>query len=222
MAAWTGQQAPLLVATGGFIVAVPVATGFAVSRFHLYDVDRILSNTLTYTLLSAVLIGTYAVVVVAAGRALSVIGGSSAIAAVAATLVVVTIAAPVRGGLEDWLDRRFNRRRFEAVRYVGDSLRAGSGVVIEDVLARAVGDPSLTVCHWSAERHRWSNADGVAVVPADDSVAVDRDGVPVARVSFDPTVVEAHTVRAAARTVRSSCRSTTRRSSRTSRRSSPS
>ena len=117
LSAWTGHPAPLLVATGGFVVVVPIVAGLAIARFHLYEVDRILSRALTYALLSAVLTLTYVAVVLAAGRAFSYLDDSSAIAAALATFVAVTIASPVRSAIQDGLDRRFNRRRFEAVRY---------------------------------------------------------------------------------------------------------
>ena len=127
VSAWTGHPAALLVATGGFVVTVPVAAGLAIIRFHLYEVDRILSRTFTYVAMSALLAATYAVVVVGAGRALSGLADSSAVAAVIATLVAVTIASPARTGIQDGLDRRFNRRRFEAVRLVQDWARRPSG-----------------------------------------------------------------------------------------------
>ena len=96
LSAWTGHPAPLLLATGGFVVLVPVAAGLAIARFHLYEVDRILSRALTYAVLSAVLTLTYVAVVLAAGRAFSYLDESLAIAAALATFVAVTVASPPR------------------------------------------------------------------------------------------------------------------------------
>jgi signal transduction histidine kinase len=190
VAAWTGHPAALLVATGGFVVTVPVAAGFAITRFHLYEVDRILSRTFTYVALSALLAATYAVVVVGAGRALSGLADASAVAAVVATLVAVSIASPARTAIQDGLDRRFNRRRFEAVRIVHDWSRSPAGDEVDHVLRRAVGDPTLTIAYWSAGRGQWSTAGGAPTSPDADAVEVVRDGTPVARVSFDATTVE--------------------------------
>jgi signal transduction histidine kinase len=198
ISAWSGHPAALLIATGGFIVSVPVAAGLAVSQFHLYEVDRVLSRTLTYVVLSAVLAVTYAAVVVTAGRALSGLADSSAVSAVIATLVAVTIAAPVRSGIQDGLDRRFNRRRFEAVRFVEDALRSAAGREIEDIIRRAVGDAGLTIAYRLEERDQWSTTQGTPVSPDADAVEVARDGRPVARVSFDASTVERDVVEAVA------------------------
>jgi signal transduction histidine kinase len=189
VSAWTGHPAALLVATGGFVVTVPVAAVLAITRFHLYEVDRILSRTFTYVVMSVLLAATYAAVVVAAGRTLSGLADSSAVAAVIATLVVVTIASPTRAGIQDWLDRRFNRRRFEAVRLVQDWARHPGGEV-DDVLRRAVGDPTLAIGYWSERRGQWSTVDGLPTTPDPAAVEVVRDGRPVARVSFAATTVD--------------------------------
>ena len=190
VSAWTGHPAALLVATGGFVVTVPVAAGLAITRFHLYEVDRILSRTFTYVALSALLAATYAAVVVGAGRTLSGLADSSAVAAVIATLVAVTIASPARTVIQDWLDRRFNRRRFEAVRLVQDWARRPRSGEVDDVVRRAVGDPTLTIAYWSARRGQWSTVDGLPTTPDPAAVEVVRDGRPVARVSFDSTTID--------------------------------
>jgi signal transduction histidine kinase len=190
VSAWSGHPVALLVATGGFVVTVPVAAGLAIARFHLYEVDRILSRTFTYLALSALLAATYAAVVVATGRALSGLADSSAVAAVIATLVAVTVASPARTAIQDGLDRRFDRRRFEAVRLVQDWSRSPDGGEVDDVVRRAVDDPTLAVSYWSPRRGRWSTAEGMPTSPDADAVEVVREGRPVARVSFDSTTVD--------------------------------
>ena len=197
LSAWTGHPAPMLIATGGFVVVVPVAAGLAIARFHLYEVDRIVSRALTYALLSAVLTVTYVAVVVAAGRAFSYLDDSSAIAAALATFVAVTIASPVRGAIQDGLDRRFNRRRFEAVRYTESALREPGPVVIDDVLRRAVGDPTLTIGYWSEPLGLWTTVEGRPLSPSASAIDVRRDGRAIARVSFDTSAAEPSTVDAA-------------------------
>jgi hypothetical protein len=54
LGAYTDQSTPLMLATAGFIVLVPAAAGLAITQYHLYEVDRIVSRTLTYALLTAV------------------------------------------------------------------------------------------------------------------------------------------------------------------------
>jgi signal transduction histidine kinase len=190
VSAWTGHPAALLVATGGFVVTVPVAAGLAITRFHLFEVDRILSRTFTYVAVSALLAATYTAVVVGAGRAMSGLADSSAVAAVIATLVAVTIASPARTAIQDMLDRRFNRRRFEAVRLVQDWSREPGGGEVDDVVRRAIGDPTLTIAYWSPRRGQWSTANGAPIAPDADAVEMVRDGRAVARVSFDSATVD--------------------------------
>jgi signal transduction histidine kinase len=196
VSSWTGHPAPLLIATGGFIVTIPVAAGLAITRYHLYDVDRVLSRAFTYVAWSVLLAVTYGVVVVGAGRALSGLADSSAVAASIATLTAVTIAWPARNAIQDALDRRFNRRRFEAVRLVEDWIRDPRDGEIDVVIRRAVGDPALTVAYWSSRRGLWSSPAGSPTTPAADAVEVARDGAPIARVSYSVTAVDRQLVEA--------------------------
>jgi signal transduction histidine kinase len=197
LSASTHHPAPLLLATGGFVVVIPVAAGLAITRFHLYEVDRILSRALTYGVLSAVLTVTYAAVVLATGRALSYLDHSSSIAAALATLVAVTIASPARGAIQDALDRQFNRRRFEALRYIDGSLRQSGSVVVDELLRQALGDPTLTVGYWSEQLGLWTTVQGQPLAPAASGLDVERDGRVIARVSFDTDAVEPSVVEAA-------------------------
>jgi signal transduction histidine kinase len=140
--------------------------------------------------LSALLAATYIVVVVGAGRAISGLADSSAVAAVIGTLVVVTIASPSRTAIQDRLDRRFNRRRFEAVRLAQDWTRDPGEDDVDGIVRRAVGDPTLTIAYWSPGRAQWSTLVGNPTAPNADAVEVVHEGRPVARVSFDPAKVD--------------------------------
>lgn len=199
LSAWTNHPVALLVSTAGFLVVIPVAAGLAVSQYHLYEVDRILSRALTYALLTAALVGTYAVIVLAAGRAIAGLADASAVSAVAATFVTMTVAAPLRSSIQDALDRRFNRRRFDASRVVMDELAQLDGRPVDEVLCRAAGDFSLVVAYWSEQRGRWSTAAGLAASPGPDSVELRRHDQPVARISFDAATVDRDVVEAAAK-----------------------
>ncbi|HEX2273794.1 MAG TPA: hypothetical protein VHG90_07970, partial [Acidimicrobiales bacterium] len=199
VAAYTDQSTPLLLATAGFIVLVPAAAGLAITQYHLYEVDRILSRTLTYALLTAVVAITYVSVVTMAGRALARFDESSSLATVLATLGAVSVFSPARRVIQDALDRRFNRRRFEAVRVVQRRLaEPTSSRSIEDVLREALGDPSVRVSYWVEERGQWVLADGRASNPSADAVEVRRGEAPVARIDVDRTRTDRELVEAAA------------------------
>ena len=93
------------------LAALPVATGAAVLRYRLYDLDRIISRTLAYGLLTLLLGGGYAAVALGLGRLL---GRDSSVAVAAATLVVAALFQPARRRVQTLVDRRFNRRRYDA------------------------------------------------------------------------------------------------------------
>ena len=99
--------------------------------------------------------------VIVLGNAATGLVGDSTVAAVIATLVAVSIAGPARRRIQALLDRRFNRRAFEASemvrRYVRDPV---AGTRIEEVLAEATGDPGLSVAYWIEDRGAWVAWDG--------------------------------------------------------------
>jgi hypothetical protein len=99
-----------------FCVAVlPVAVGAAILRYRLYDLDRIISRTLAYGLLTLLLGGGYAAVVLGLGQLL---GRTSSLVVAAATLAVAAVFQPARRRVQDLVDRRFNRRRYDAAQTI--------------------------------------------------------------------------------------------------------
>jgi MFS family permease len=90
---------------------LPLATGAAILRYRLYDLDRIISRTLAYGLLTVLLGGGYAGVVLGLGQLL---GQDSSLAVAAATLAVAAVFQPARRRIQQVVDRRFNRRRHDA------------------------------------------------------------------------------------------------------------
>ena len=97
------------------LLCPPVAIGVAVLRYRLWDLDRIVSRTLAYGLLTLLLGGGYALVVLGLGQLL---GADSSLVVAAATLAAVAAFAPLRRRVQDLVDRRFNRRRYDAARTV--------------------------------------------------------------------------------------------------------
>jgi hypothetical protein len=92
---------------------LPLLAGLtvAVLRYRLFDVDRIISRTLAYGLLTVLLGGGYAMVVLGLGQLL---GRDSSLVVAAATLIVAALFQPARRRVQASVDRRFNRRRHDA------------------------------------------------------------------------------------------------------------
>jgi hypothetical protein len=93
--------------------------GLAVLRYRLYDIDRLINRTLVYGLLTVLLGGVYAAVVLVLGQLFGGIGAEPPSWAVAgATLAVAALFQPARRRLQAAVDRRFNRRKYNATRTV--------------------------------------------------------------------------------------------------------
>ena len=97
---------------------IPVSVAVAVFKYRLYEIDRLINRTLVYGLLTALLIGVYAGLVFLLGRLLDPATGDSALAVAASTLAVAALFQPARRRLQQVVDRRFNRRRYDAARTV--------------------------------------------------------------------------------------------------------
>jgi hypothetical protein len=104
------------LALGVCAAVLPLATGAAILRYRLYDLDRIISRTLAYGLLTVLLGLGYVGVVLGLGRLLP--QGSSLVVA-GATLAVAAMFQPARRRIQQAMDRRFNRRRYDAAQTIG-------------------------------------------------------------------------------------------------------
>ncbi|HEU0243053.1 MAG TPA: hypothetical protein VFQ75_04055 [Candidatus Limnocylindrales bacterium] len=105
---------------------LPLAIGFAILRYRLYDIDRLVSRAVGYALVTAILAATFGAAVIVAQAVLAPVTESSTLAVAASTLVVAGLFQPVRRAIQARVDRRFDRSRVNAERLVstfGDTLR---------------------------------------------------------------------------------------------------
>ena len=96
---------------------IPISIGLAILRYHLYDIDRIISRTVSYFLLTALLVGMYALIVVGIGTLTG--RNNNPVLIAGATLLVAALFGPLRRRLQRSIDRRLYRRRYDAERVLG-------------------------------------------------------------------------------------------------------
>jgi hypothetical protein len=131
------------------VLALPLSMGVAILKYRLYDIDRILSRTVAYAIITGLLVGVYAGLVLLATQVLRF---SSPVAVAASTLAAAALFSPVRRRVQRAVDRRFNRARYDADRTVTlFAARLQDAVDLDTVqadLLATVGD-SLQPAHLS-------------------------------------------------------------------------
>jgi hypothetical protein len=131
------------------IVAFPVSMGVAILKYRLYEIDRIISRTLAYAIVTGVLVGVYTGLVLLATQ---VLGFHSSVAVAVSTLAAAALFNPLRRRVQRTVDRRFNRARYDADQTVmafAARLKDGVGLdSVHDDLA-AVVEKTLEPAHMS-------------------------------------------------------------------------
>ena len=129
-----------LLALMPLLLLFPASVAVAILRHHLYDIDRLLTRTLTYGLLTVVLGLVYVGAVVLLGQALNPQGGDSPLAVAASTLLVAALFQPARRRIQQAVDRRFNRRRYNAAKTIeAFSARLREEVDLDTLSAEVLG-----------------------------------------------------------------------------------
>jgi hypothetical protein len=125
-------------------IALPVSIGVAVLKYRLFDIDRIISRALAYAIVTGLLVGVYAGLVLLATRALSL---HSTVAVAAATLAAAALFNPVRRRVQRRVDQWFNRARYDA-----DQIVAGFAARLKDTVdLDSVRDDLAGVVHQALE-----------------------------------------------------------------------
>jgi hypothetical protein len=132
-----------------FFPLIPAAAGIAILKYRLYDIDRLISRTLAYAIVTGLLLGVYAVLVLVATQVLRF---RTPVAVAAATLAAAALFNPLRRRVQQVVDRRFNRVRYDADQMVAafaGRLRAAVGLDTLRADLLAVVDSAVEPAHSS-------------------------------------------------------------------------
>jgi len=126
------------------LAALPAGLGVGILKYRLYDIDRIISRTLAYAIVTGLLVGVYAGLVLLATRVLS---AHTPVAVAASTLAAAALFNPLRRRVQRAVDRRFNRARYDA-----DKTVAAFAARLKDAVElAAVRDDLAGVVHQALE-----------------------------------------------------------------------
>lgn len=138
---WTAWLSGII--SFGFL-ALPITIGAGILKYRLYDIDRVISRTVSYGLLTAVLAGVYVGLVVLATEVLPL---SSSVGVVLGTVVAASLFTPLRRRMQRVVDRRFNRARYDSEALV----EAFAGRLREAVTTEAISHDLMTAAMRAVE-----------------------------------------------------------------------
>ncbi len=121
------------------LFALPVVIGLAILRYRLYEIDRIISRTISWTLTTGLIVALFGCIVIGIQGPLSQVTGGNTLAVAGSTLVAFAIFQPLRRRIQEAVDRRFNRARYDAERIVAAFAHGlGAETSLEDVQQKIV------------------------------------------------------------------------------------
>ena len=182
-------MARLLTAVFLFMLgAFPVSIGVAVLRYRLYEIDRLINRTLVYGVLTVLLAAAYAATTLVLGATL---GSGSAWTTAGATLAAAAAFRPLRARVQDAVDRRFSRARYDALRRTEsflEDLRAGKAAPeeVEPLLRDVLSDPELELRYWLPASEQYVDSRGHPAGRERGAMPVARGGRPLALVIHGP------------------------------------
>ena len=163
----TGSTGPVATVEGiAALVLLPASVAIAMLRHDLYDVDRVVADTVSYAVVVVVLLGTYALLALGLGL---VVGRGSAAAAAGATAVCALLLSPLRTRLQRLVDRRLFPPRRAALAAIEDLQRrvhtqGAQPEELQSVLRTALRDPDLRVGLLVPGTTGFVDSDGVPVI----------------------------------------------------------
>jgi signal transduction histidine kinase len=181
---------------GGVLMLFPLATGIAILRHRLYDIDVVINRALVYGALTLLLGAAYVAIALLLGV---VLGSGSAPATGVATLAVALAFRPLRARVQDAVDRRFNRASYDALHRVAaflEDVRAGAAApeAVEQLLREVLGDARLELRFLLPEGGGYVNVRGGPAVDAAgearERTPIERAGTRLGVVLHDPAAAE--------------------------------
>ena len=140
------------------LFALPIAIAIAILRYRLYEIDRIISRTIAWAVISGVLLGAFVVLVIGLQAALAGLTGGETLAVAMSTLGACALFQPVRARVQRAVDRRFDRARYDSQRTAHAFSERLRDDVDLDALASELRETAIGAIHpafvgiWLADR----------------------------------------------------------------------
>jgi hypothetical protein len=136
---------PWTIAASTFAL-IPLAIGVAVLRYRLYEIDRVISRTISWAILTVLVAGLFVAFILVLQALLAPVTQSNELAVAGSTLLVFTLFQPIRRRVQRLVDRRFNRSRYDAEQTVAAfATRLRDEVDLESLRAEIIATVAQTV-----------------------------------------------------------------------------